>query len=67
MFSCAYKTPSVAHLTIQDAKNEIISSEWKRTLSLAHSHPSLNVFTTYESIASSCDCFWNEALEYGIV
>jgi len=57
---------SVAHLTIQDAKNEIISSEWKHTLSLAHSHPSLNVFTTSESIASSCDCFWDEALEYGI-
>ena len=58
--------PSVALLIISEAKNEIISNDWKHTLSLARSHSSLNVVNASVSIASSWNCYWGEALEYGI-
>jgi len=64
--STCLQDPSVSHLIIQDAKNEIIANDWKHTLSPVCSHPSLNVVAASESIASSWNCYWDEALEHGI-
>ena len=60
------QNPDAALTTLKVAKKHILNKDWKLTLSLASSHPSLAVVTSSRSVASSWNSFWDEALEYGV-
>jgi len=55
-----------ATITLSDIKKDILDKDWKHTLHLASSHPSLAIVTVSSSVASSWNSFWDEALDYGV-
>jgi len=56
----------IAMINLSDIRKDILDKDWKCTLHLASSHPSLAIVTVSSSVASSWNSFWDETLDYGV-